>query len=96
MSRIILKDFWAQHVQDFKDSESAEGISAYDAGELARSVLRYIRYTRFRQVNLFSQQRGEEYEYMIERLKESYDENSINRFLANEDLWKASLELGME
>jgi hypothetical protein len=90
-----LKDLWAQHVQDFKDSEDKQGISKYDASQLAQDILRYIRYTRIRQFNLFSQKRGEEYEHMIEQLTK-YDEGSVKRFLDNDELWKTTLELGME
>jgi hypothetical protein len=91
-----LKDLWAQHVQDFKDSEDREGITKYDASQLAQDILRFIRYTYIRQFNLFSQQRGEEFEKMIEKLQRSYDKDSISRFLDNEELWKITLELGME
>lgn len=91
-----IKDLWSQHVQDFKDSEDKEGITKYDAEQLVMSTLRFVRYTRIRQYNLFSQQRGEEFEKMVEWLRGSYDKNSIQRFLDNDELWKITLELGME
>jgi hypothetical protein len=95
MDHYILMDYWAQHVRDFKDSEKEHGIDAYESENMARTILRYIRYTRFRQWTLFVQQRGEEYEKMMEKLVEGgFDPTAAERFVGDEELWKTTLEMG--
>lgn len=93
MERYLLQDHWATLVRDFKDAEKQHGVSAYDAEKLARYVLDYAWNTRFRQYNLFTQKRGEEFERMYEYLKQMFTDDSLKRFLENEELWKTTLEM---
>ena len=92
MNSYLKMEEWAEHVRDFKDSERAQGVSAYDAGNLAKAVLTFVRTAHIRQWNLFVQQRGEDFERMMASLDE-YDPMSVKRFLEGEELWKATLEM---
>jgi SOS response regulatory protein OraA/RecX len=97
MEYYLLMDYWAQQVRDFKDSEKEHGIDAYETESMARTILDYIRYTRFRQWNLFAQRRGEEYEKLIEKLVErGFDPTSVERFVEEEERWKTTLEMGAQ
>ena len=97
MDDYILLDYWGQLVQDFKDSEKQYDIDAYETEDMARQILSYIRYTRFRQWTLFVQKRGEEFEKMIEKLvKLDFNSKAVQRFLEDEELWKTTLELGAQ
>lgn len=93
MEYYLLMDHWSELLRDFKDSEREKGISTYTTSQLAQDVVRYIRRTRIRQWNLFVQQRGEDFERMLETLNE-YDPTLVTRFLENADLWKITLEMG--
>ena len=92
----MLMDHWAGLVRDFKDKEREEhDIGAYSSEQLARRILEYIRYTRFRQYNLFTQQRGEEFENMLKKLADlEFKPEAVARFLETEELWKTTLEMG--
>jgi hypothetical protein len=95
MDGYILLDYWGQLVQDFKDSEKEHGIQAYETEDMARQILSYVRFTRFRQWTLFVQKRGEEFEKMLEKLRKlNFNPKAIERFLEEEELWKTTLELG--
>ena len=97
MDHYLLMDYWAQQVRDFKDSEKEYGIDAYETERMARTILDYIRYTRFRQWNMFAQQRGEEYEKLIEKLVErGVDPKAVERFVEDEERWKTTLEMGAQ
>lgn len=93
MDHHIKTEHWAAIVRDLKDSEKEHDVSAYETGELAQSILRYARNTRFRQYPLFTQQRGKEYEDMVEALKIRFTPEAITRVLAEEEFWKATLSL---
>lgn len=85
---------WSSLVRRFKDSEKAFGMRPYDTEQLCRDVLRTIQYGRFRQYNLFTQQRGEEFERMVAALEKSYPREAVQRFLETDDLWKTTLAIG--
>lgn len=93
MDSYLLADHWAGLVRDFKDLERQEGNSGYEAEKLCRFVLDYIRNGRFRQYNLFTQKRGEEFERMYERLTSEFNEEPVKRFLEEDELWKTTLEM---
>lgn len=94
MDAYLLQEHWATIVQDLKDSEKIFGQDAYVTGRIAQEILRYATYTRFRQYNLFSERRGEEYEKMLELLqKMEFDMGSVRRILEDEQFWKITLEL---
>lgn len=94
MERYRLKEKWASLIRQFKDKERAYDVPAYTSERMAIDVLDHIRYTRIRQYNLFTQQRGEEYEHMINLLKTRYAEEAIERFVQDEGIWKTTLTLG--
>ena len=95
MDYYLLMDHWAQLVRDFKDSEKDHGIDPRDSELLAQRILDWIRYTRIRQWNLFQQRRGEDYDKMIQSLRESgFMREAIQRFVEDEEIWKATLEMG--
>ena len=96
MERIQFQNYWAALVRIFKDNERKEDIRHYDSELLAQSVLDYVRYTRIRQWALFIQRRGEEFERMVEKLQEKDLElSAITRFVENEKLWEATLEMAV-
>lgn len=91
MDYYLLLDHWSELVRDFKDSEP----SAYEAERLAREVLNYIRYKPIRQYNLFVQKRGEDFDKMMAYLeKAGLSLESAQRFVANDELWTTTLEMG--
>lgn len=98
MQRYLLKDHWAQLVNEFKDSErTAYDLDGYATEQLSLDILDHIRVTRFRQWTLFSQKRGEEFEAMMTKLeKRGYNPDAIKRFLDNDELWKLTLDLGTQ
>ncbi len=98
MERYLLKDYWAQLVNEFKDSErTAYDLDGYASEQLSLDILDHIRVTRFRQWTLFVQKRGEEFELFMKKLeKRGHDANAIKRFLDDEDLWKTTLELATQ
>lgn len=85
---------WSSLVRQFKDSEKDYDIRPYDTEQMCRDILRHIQYTRFRQYNLFTQQRGEEFERMVASLEKTYSPDAIQRFLQTEDLWRTTLATG--
>jgi hypothetical protein len=98
MQRYLLKDYWAQLVNEFKDEErTAYDLDGYESEQLALDILDHIRTTRFRQWTLFVQKRGEEFEAFMTKLeKRSYQPDAIKRFLDNEELWKTTIELATQ
>lgn len=98
MERYLLKDYWAQLVNEFKDSErTAYDLDGYASEQLSLDILDHIRVTRFRQWTLFVQKRGEEFELFMAKLeKRGHDASAIKRFLDDEHLWKTTLELGTQ
>ena len=94
MNYYLLKDHWAQLVNQFKDSEREFGNDGYTTENLAMDILDYARFTRFRQWTLFAQKRGEEFEKMMDRLEtRGFSLEAARRFLEEEELWKTTLEL---
>lgn len=89
----FLLEHWAQLVRSFKDSEKEYDIEPRDSELLAQAALDYVQWTRIRQWNLFIQKRGEDFEKFTERLKMRFEEEAIQRFVENEELWKVMLEM---
>ncbi len=90
MEYYLLQEHWSSIVRKFKDQEQDK----YAAERLAHFILDYIRYTRFRQYNLFTQKRGEEFERMITSVEAS--EMSVDmarRYLEDDERWQTTLEL---
>ena len=73
---------WGIQVQNFKDSEKENGIDPYSSELLARDMLSFLRYRQIRQIQLFKQQRGEEYEKFVEALTFMYHD-SVLRAVGN-------------
>ena len=98
MERYLLKDHWAQLVNEFKDSErTAYDLDGYATEQLSLDILDHLRSTRFRQWTLFVQKRGEEFEQMMAKLeKRGYDPDAIKRFLDTEELWKTTIDLATQ
>lgn len=98
MQRYLLKDHWAQLVNEFKDSEREEhGQDGYATEQLSMDILDHIRITRIRQWTLFVQRRGEEYEQMMAKMeKRGHDVEATRRFLDDEELWKITIELATQ
>lgn len=94
MERQRLFDYWAELVQTMKESEKEYGISMYQTEQLARECLRTVRKTRIRQYTLFVQRRGEEFEALLHHLQqEGFNEEAIQRMVANDEFWKTTLEI---
>lgn len=95
MEHRLLLDHWSKLVRAFKDGEKEYEIEPRDSELLALAILDHIQWTRIRQWNLFVQQRGEDFDKMIEKLKQrNFEDEHIRRFLENEELWKVTLEMG--
>jgi hypothetical protein len=91
MEYYILLEHWSSLVRRFKDEESQD---TKTAEEIALFILDYIRYTRFRQYNLFTQKRGEEFEHMMDQMeKKELPIDMARRFLEDDERWKTTLEL---
>jgi hypothetical protein len=94
MEYYILQNHWGSLVRNFKDSEKKYDREPYDSEQLALGLLDYIRYTTIRQYKLFQQQRGEDFERMLEAMKrKEHDPEALKRFLGDEELWATTLEL---
>ena len=94
MDYYIVLNEWASIVRRFKEAEKVSDITPYDTERLAREILSYVRYTRIKQWPLFTQQRGEEYERMVEKLRGTgFDTGAVERMLADEEFWSTTLEV---
>ena len=97
LERYIRQEEWASIVRDLKDTETVFGQDAYTTERLAHEILRFARYTRIRQYNLFTQKRGEDFDKMMETLETmEFDLGSVRRVLENDEFWKMTLELAEE
>lgn len=93
----LLLDHWAQLVRDFKDSEKSYGIEPRDSELLAMAIVDFIETTRIRQWNLFVQKRGEDFDKLMGKLEaKGFDQEAIQRYLEEEELWRVTLELGSQ
>ena len=91
----LLLDHWAQLVRDFKDSEKQYDIEPRDSELLAMAIVDWIQVTPIRQWNLFVQKRGEDFDKFRAKLEaKGFDDQAVQRFLEEDELWKVSLELG--
>jgi hypothetical protein len=91
----LLLDHWAQLVRDFKDSEKQYDIEPRDSELLAMAIVDWIQVTPIRQWNLFIQKRGEDFDKLRAKLEaKGFDDQAVQRFLEEDELWKVSLELG--
>jgi hypothetical protein len=98
MQRYLLKDHWAQLVNEFKDSEREQyDQDGYATEQLSLDILDHIRTSRLRQWTLFTQKRGEEFELMMAKLeKRGNDAEAIKRFLDTDELWNTTLDLATQ
>lgn len=98
MQRYLLKDHWAQLVNNFKDSErDTHDQDGYSTEQLAQDILSYIRLTRFRQWTLFSQKRGEEFDIMLAKMEQrGHSPEAIKRFVDADELWTVTLDLATQ
>ena len=91
----LLLDHWAQLVRDFKDSEKQYDIEPRDSELLAMAIVDWLQVTPSRQWNLFVQKRGEDFDKLRAKLEaKGFDDQAVQRFLEEDELWKVSLELG--
>ena len=94
MERYLLQEHWSSLVRIFKDEERAFDQETYDSEQLAFFLLDFIQTTRFRQYNLFTQKRGEEFERMLIRAEErGFSVDSVRRFIEDDDRWTTTLEI---
>ena len=94
MEHYLLQEFWSSLIRKFKDEEAPNG---YEAEKLSMFLLDYIRYTRFRQYNLFTQKRGEEFERMLTLVEQAdFSVEMARRFLEDDERWTTTLELADE
>lgn len=91
MEYYLLQEHWSSIVRKFKDEEREDRRGAED---VSMFVLNYVRYTRLRQYNLFTQKRGEEFEQMVEIAQQKgHSIEVLRRFLDNDERWQTTLEL---
>jgi hypothetical protein len=97
MDTYLRMEYWGRQVNAFKDSEKVYDRDGYASEQLARDILDYSRFTRFRQWTLYTQQRGEEFETLLKRLEaRAHPLDAVQRYLAEEELWSATLELALQ
>lgn len=97
MDTYLLMDHWGTLVRAFKESEKAYDQDGYTSELLARAILDYSRFTRFRQWTLYTQQRGQEFENLMTRLEEDgHSLEAAKRYLEEEELWKTTIELAAQ
>lgn len=90
----FLLQHWSELVRNFKDREKEYEKEPRDSELLALAVVDHIQWTRIRQWNLFVQQRGEDFDKFKEKMLKNFEEDALQRFLEDEDLWKVTLEMG--
>jgi hypothetical protein len=91
----LLLDQWAQLVRDFKDREKAHAVEPRDSELLAMAIVDWIQTTPIRQWNLVVQKRGEEFDRLLAKLEaKGFDQEAVQRFLEEDELWRVTLELG--
>jgi len=93
MDYFLTLELWTSIVRKIKDEELENDISAYKTGQLAKEILTFIRSSRFRQIVLFREKRGEEYERFVEKLKVIYEPDAVKRILENDEFWEACFSL---
>jgi len=93
MDYFLTLEHWTSIVRKIKDEEFENDISAYKTGQLAKEILTFIRSSRFRQIVLFREKRGEEYERFMEKLKLIYDPDAVKRMIDNDEFWEACFSL---
>ncbi len=90
MDYYLLQEHWSSLVRKFKDQHTEDTRAAE---EVALFVLDYIRYTRFRQYNLFTQKRGEELERMITLAEQKgFSVELVRSLLEDDALWSTTLD----
>lgn len=89
----LLLDHWSKLVRDFKDREKEHDKEPRESELLAMAVVDYIQWSRIRQWNLFIQQRGEDFDKFRAKILQNFDEDALQRFLEDEQLWKVTLEM---
>jgi hypothetical protein len=93
MDHYLLQEHWSSLVRKFKDQETDK----YAAERLAHFILDHIRYTRFRQFNLFTQKRGEEFERMFTSIETAgFSVEMARRYIDDDERWQITLELANE
>lgn len=90
----FLLQHWSELVRNFKDREKEYEKEPRDSELLALAVVDHIQWTRIRQWNLFVQQRGEDFDKFKAKLLQNFEEDALQRFLEDEELWKVTLEMG--
>ena len=91
MEHYLLQEHWSSLVRRFKDEHKDNSRNAEDVGLF---VLDFIRYTRFRQYNLFTQKRGEEFERMFTLIETSgFSVDMARRYIEDDERWQTTLEL---
>ena len=90
----FLLQHWSELVRNFKDREKEYEKEPRDSELLALAVVDHIQWTRIRQWNLFVQQRGEDFDKFKEKMLKNFEEDALQRFLEDEELWKVTLEMG--
>lgn len=97
MDAYLRMEHWGREVNAFKETEKAYAREAYASEQLARDLLDYSRFTRFRQWTLYTQQRGEEFETLLKLLEaKGHPADAVQRALGEEALWSATLELALQ
>lgn len=99
MNYYLLQEHWSSLVRKFKDEERKQNggqrggsETTYDnreAEQTALFILDYIRYTKLRQYNLFTQKRGEEFERMMNLVE---DAAMARRYMEDDERWETTLE----
>ena len=95
MNNYLLKDYWGQLVNQFKDEEREQhGRDGYATETMVIDLLDFIRFTRIQQWTLFTQKRGEEFEKMLARLEaKGHSIDAARRFLEEEERWTTTLKV---
>lgn len=91
--KLLLDAAWEDAVMDLQDSEKTYFVSTQNTDILCIKVLRYLQTHRVRD-KLFWERKGDEFHFMIESLTvPPSTEEQIERVLANDEFWFATLKL---
>lgn len=94
MEFYLLQEHWSSLVRRFKDSERVYDQTPAATEQVALFLLDYVRYTRMRSYNLFTQKRGEDFERMMNLAEQKgHSTDAIRRFIEDDERWETTLTI---
>lgn len=95
MDYLLQVSQWSDAVMRFAEQETKRhSVRGQTVRDMCADIVRFVEYTRIKQYNLFTQQRGAEFDKFKADLLKQYPEESVARFFADDEMWRLALELG--